>query len=72
MNGGNGSWVDTISMDQSGGSLQFGTDWTLTLTSGSIVTQNQNQIVLSNDADGTINFSDGSRINFTDFERVEW
>ena len=72
MNGGNGGWVDAISMDQSAGALQFGTDWTVMLTSGSILAQGQNELVLSNEADGTINFSNGSTINFTDFERVEW
>ena len=72
VNGGSGSWVDTISIDQSAGSLQFGTDWTIALTSGSIVAQTPGEILLSNDADGTINFADGSKVNFTDFERVEW
>ena len=38
VNGGTGSWIDAITLDQSAGSLQFGTDWTMTLTSGSIVT----------------------------------
>ena len=73
MNGGNGgSWIDTIQLDQSLGSLQLGTDWTISLTSGSIISQNANELVLSNDADGVINFSDGSRIDFVDFERVQW
>ena len=72
MNGGTGSWVDTIDFSQGVGGLQFGTDWTVTLTSGSIVSQSQNLITLSNDADGTVNFTDGSTINFADIERIQW
>ena len=71
MNGGTG-WADTIQFDQSGGSLEFGTDWTLSLTSGSIVSQNADGLVLSNDADGVINVSDGSQISVTDVERIQW
>ena len=71
MNGGSG-WVDTLQFDQSSGSLQFGTDWTLTLTSGSIVTQGPNELVLTNDADGTISVSDGSQIGVNDIERIQW
>jgi len=72
VNGGTGSWIDAITLDQSAGSLQFGTDWTMTLTSGSIVTQTGNQIALSNEADGSLNFADGSKIDFVDIERIQW
>jgi hypothetical protein len=73
VNGGNGaSWVDTLQLDQSQGSLQLGTDWTISLTSGSIVSQDANSLVLSNDADGAINFADGSSVDFVDLERVQW
>ena len=71
MNGGSG-WTDTIQMDQSAGSMDFGTDWTLSLTSGSIVSQNADGLVLSNDADGVISVSDGSQISVTDIERIQW
>ena len=71
MNGGSG-WVDTVQLDQSAGSLEFGTDWTISLTSGSIVSQNAGELVLSDDADGVINVNDGSQINVTDIERVHW
>jgi Ca2+-binding RTX toxin-like protein len=71
VNGGSG-WVDTIQLDQSAGSLQFGTDWTVDLTSGSIVSQGPNELVLSNDADGVISVSDGSQISATDIEHINW
>jgi Ca2+-binding RTX toxin-like protein len=71
MNGGSG-WADTIQFDQSAGSMDFGTDWTLSLTSGSIVSQNADGLVLSNDADGVISVSDGSQISVTDVERIQW
>jgi Ca2+-binding RTX toxin-like protein len=71
INGGAG-WVDTVQFDQSGGALEFGTDWTLDLTSGSIVSQNDGELVLTNDADGVISISDGSQMNVTDIERIHW
>ena len=72
MNGGAGSWIDTIDLSQSGGDLQFGTDWTLSLTSGSITSQSENQITLSGDADGAVTFTDGSKLNFVDIEHIQW
>jgi hypothetical protein len=72
-NGGTGAnWVDTIQLDQSLGSLQPGTDWTISLTSGNIVSQGANELVFSADADGSITFSDGSQMSFVDMERVQW
>ena len=72
VNGGTSTWIDTIVLDQSGGPLQLGADWTVNLTSGSIVSQTANQITFSADADGTLNFTDGSHIDFVDIERVQW
>jgi Ca2+-binding RTX toxin-like protein len=71
VNGGVG-WTDTIQFDQSAGSLEFGSDWTINLTQGSIVSQSANELVLSNDADGVISISDGSQISATDIERIHW
>src|SRR5205807_1591115 len=46
-NGGSGgNWVDTIQLDHSLGSMQPGADWTITLASGNIVSQTQNELVL--------------------------
>jgi Ca2+-binding RTX toxin-like protein len=72
VNGGSGSWTDTIALGGGAGSLQMGTDWTLTLQSGSIVSQNTNELVLSGDADGFISFADGARMDFVDIERIQW
>jgi Ca2+-binding RTX toxin-like protein len=72
VNGGTGGWTDTIVLDQSGGPLQMGADWTLNLTSGTIVSQTAHELTFSADADGTLNFTDGSTMSFTDIERVQW
>jgi hypothetical protein len=73
VNGGSGgNWTDTIQLDQSLWSLQPGTDWTISLTSGTIVSQGPNELVFSADADGTINMADGSKVDFVDVERVQW
>ena len=71
--GGTGAdWIDTIDLDQSLGSLQPMTDWTVTLTSGSIVSSGANEMAFSHDASGVINFADGSKIDFVEIERVQW
>ena len=76
INGGAGSsWTDTIELqDAMGGSDlgTYGTDWTVTLTEGSIEETNSDNILFSDDADGTINLQDGSSIDFTDIERIDW
>ena len=73
VNGGAGAgWIDTVQLDQSLGSQQPGADWTVTLTSGNIVGQSASELTFSADADGTINFADGSQMTFTDMERVQW
>ena len=71
--GGTGAnWLDTIDLDQSLGSLQPTSDWTVSLTSGSIVSSGANDMVFSHDASGVINFADGSKIDFVEIERVQW
>jgi Ca2+-binding RTX toxin-like protein len=71
--GGTGAnWLDTINLDQSLGSLQPTSDWTISLTSGSIVSSGSNDMVFSSDASGVINFADGSKIDFLEIERVQW
>jgi large repetitive protein len=73
VNGGvGGNWTDTIQLDQSHGSLQPGTDWTLSLTAGNIVSHSATDLVFSNDAGGAINFTDGSKIDFVEVERIQW
>jgi hypothetical protein len=61
-------------MDADGGSDigAFGTDWTLTVTSGSIDSQDANSISLAQDTDGYVTLQDGSQFSFTDLERIEF
>lgn len=76
INGGAGaSWTDTIQLQDDMGGTDigtYGTDWTLTLTEGTIDSVNADSIDLSDDADGTITLQDGSSIDFTDIERIDW
>jgi hypothetical protein len=74
--GGGASWVDSIQMlDSAGGSnLVFNVDWTVTLSSGTIDNTDEVNGVMtfSADADGTINFTAGGSILFSDVERLNW
>ncbi|MDH3603328.1 MAG: hypothetical protein OEU26_27255, partial [Candidatus Tectomicrobia bacterium] len=70
-----GGWTDSITLlDASGGGDlgTFGIDWTLTLNSGSIQSQDASSITLSGDADGTIQLSDGSTADFYGIERIDF
>ncbi|MBC7831530.1 MAG: calcium-binding protein, partial [Hyphomicrobium sp.] len=69
-----GGWIDTIQLTGAGGVGSpgvMGTDWTIHLTSGNIVSQDAHGITLSNDADGTITFDANNQLAFTDMERIE-
>jgi len=73
--GAGGGWTDVIQLSDAGGGSDlgvFGTDWTLTLSEGSINTQDADSITLTDDADGTITLQDGSTIDFTDIERIDF
>jgi len=73
--GAGGGWTDVIQLaDSSGGSDlgDFGSDWTLTVDSGSITSQDAHSLDLSEDASGTITLQDGSEIDFQNLERIEW
>jgi len=70
-----GGWTDVIQLtgsDGVGSAGVFGTDWTLQLTSGSIVSQDAYHITLSQDADGHIAFDSSNQITFTDMERIDF
>jgi Ca2+-binding RTX toxin-like protein len=70
INGGAGnSWVDAVQLQGVG---SIGTDWTVTLSSGSITSNGANELLLSNDADGVISLADGSTLQLTDIERIQW
>jgi Ca2+-binding RTX toxin-like protein len=69
-----GGWIDSIQLSGAGGEGSpgiFGSDWTLTLTSGHIVSQDDHSITLSDDADGFITFDQHNQLSFTDMERIE-
>jgi len=73
--GAGGGWTDTVQLsDSAGGSNlgELGTDWTVSVDSGSITSQDANSIDLSDDASGTITLQDGSVIDFQNLERIEW
>ncbi|MEM0924820.1 MAG: hypothetical protein AAGJ83_02165, partial [Planctomycetota bacterium] len=68
--GGSG-WTDIISIDGlASGSL--GTDWTITLDTGEITSQDANTLFLSEDASGQIEVQDGTRIEFTEISQVQF
>ena len=67
--GGNGaSWTDTINLHDGASALgTYGVDWTLSITSGSIISTDtaHHTITLSQDTAGHIDLSNGATINFT-------
>ncbi len=73
-----GGWTDIISLQGMDGSIAIngatvtGQGWTMQLTSGTVGAQSGESLTLSTDADGTITFTDGSVMTFTDVERVTW
>jgi Ca2+-binding RTX toxin-like protein len=70
-----GGWIDAIDLhDTSGNSYAgaFPSDWTLVLTSGSVVSTGTETINLSADSSGYVQHADGTHINFTEIEQVRW
>jgi Ca2+-binding RTX toxin-like protein/carbon monoxide dehydrogenase subunit G len=74
--GGSGaSWTDTVNLHDGTSALgTYGVDWTLSVTSGSIVSTDtaHHVISLSLDAGGHVDLSNGATINFTELERITW
>eukprot|EP00903_Cladosiphon_okamuranus_P001575 g1573.t1 len=76
INGGAGvAWTDVIDLGGGPGVTsagEYGTDWTVTVTNGTIETTDTDAKVLelSQDADGYIDFADGSRVTFNDVEEI--
>ena len=71
--GAGASWIDTIQLDAVDGDLgAYGTDWTVTVSSGSIESTGADFIELSRDADGVIDLADGTQISFQDVERIQF
>ena len=67
--GGANGWTDTLDLHNADGNYAPD-DWTIELTSGSIVEQTDNQITLSDDASGTATNSDGSEVSFEGVESI--
>jgi Ca2+-binding RTX toxin-like protein len=75
--GAGAGWTDVIDLGGGPGITSAGvyeTDWTVTITNGSIeMTDTEGgRLDLSQDADGYIDFADGSRVNFSDVEEIRW
>jgi hypothetical protein len=73
--GAGASWTDTINLHDGTVALgNYGTNWTLSITTGSIVSTDtvNHAITLSQDAGGTVHMPDGHNINFTEIERITW
>ncbi|MEM8540490.1 MAG: hypothetical protein AAGF25_05995, partial [Pseudomonadota bacterium] len=69
--GGGDSWVDTLELKGfDSGSME--SDWTIQLDNGAIESQEGDQLVLSDDASGSITFNDGSSIDFFEIEQIQW
>ncbi|MBM3628375.1 MAG: hypothetical protein FJX21_11195 [Alphaproteobacteria bacterium] len=70
--GAGGPWTDLIDLQFLSGNPNPATsgDWTLVLSSGSILSQNASLTELSADASGSISFADGSVLAFTNIERI--
>jgi hypothetical protein len=76
--GGTGSaWTDVIDLGGGPGITaagDYGTDWTVTVTEGSITnTDMENgRLELTEDAYGSIEFADGSKVDFAQIEEIRW
>ncbi|MBG6143774.1 mannose-6-phosphate isomerase-like protein (cupin superfamily) [Labrenzia sp. EL_142] len=76
--GGTGSaWTDVIDLGGGPGVTsagEYGTDWTVTITSGSIekTETDSGRLELSDDAVGSIDFTDGSKVEFAEIEEIRW
>ena len=70
--GANGWTTDTIELNGIGGGKIDSSDWTLILDEGEITDSKKHHLELSTDSSGTIVFSDGSELTFSNVERIEW
>jgi Ca2+-binding RTX toxin-like protein len=73
--GAGASWTDAINLHDGTSALgTYGVDWTLSITSGSIISTDtaHHIITLSQDTAGQIELHNGATINFTEIERVTW
>ncbi|MEM8686901.1 MAG: tandem-95 repeat protein, partial [Pseudomonadota bacterium] len=69
--GAGGGWTDVIQVTNPG---VLGTDWSYSLTSGTLVSSGTNYLQFSSDAAGDIDFGNDSfdDVAFSNLERIEW
>ncbi|WP_208995150.1 cadherin domain-containing protein [Roseibium hamelinense] len=75
ISGGTGSWIDVIDLaDGADGTPlgEYGADWTITVTEGSIETLADGSITLAENSDGYIELADGAKVDFSDVESVSY
>ena len=75
MGGAAGDWTDSLVILASDGTdtTSYGTDWTISLDTGTMtMVDGSDQLLLSDDATGTIDFSDGSKIELENIDNVSW
>ena len=66
-----GGWTDVIDLQDANGNAP--TDgWTFDITSGSVVSQGEGFVELSDDSAGTITMDDGSVVTFDGVEKLTW
>ncbi len=77
--GSGGGWTDTIELqDGAGGNNigDYGSDWTMVLDYGSVESSDTSTtdgwLNLTDDAAGTITMQDGTEIDFTGVEHIQW
>lgn len=77
--GAGASWTDTIALDAFGARIasdvaRFETDdWTVSLSSGRIVSESDGALVFSEDAAGSVTFDDtGESVAFANVEGLTW
>ena len=70
-----GDWTDSLEILAADGTdtTTYGTDWTISLDTGTVtMVEGSDQMLLSDDASGTIDFSDGSQIELENIDNVSW
>ncbi|MEP5419344.1 MAG: cadherin domain-containing protein [Roseibium sp.] len=75
--GASGSWIDIIDLSNAADGTElgaYGTDWSTTMTEGSIESVNalDGEIALSQDAGGYIELADGAQVEFSEIEGIQY
>ncbi|WP_283404417.1 cadherin domain-containing protein [Roseibium denhamense] len=75
--GAGANWIDIIDLQSAADGTpigEYGSDWSITMTEGSIenVDALNGEITLSQDSGGYIDLADGGRVDFTDIEGIQY